>query len=144
MVYRPNSSCSSATQLVFLCSDFSFLYSCRFEDSRAVIRKKLKTNCVALDLSLRKKFSKIYLIVIHGCRDEQKYTHFSVLYGIAYVVIAKPQFLSDSEALIAFHSSACVLLYRAKLANILSYSTYSSYLLNETFRMIVVILLCTL
>ena len=74
-----------------------------------------KTNCVALDLSLRKKFSKIYLIVIHGCRDERKYTHFSVLYGIAYVVIAKPQFLSDSEALIAFHSSACVLLYRAPL-----------------------------
>ena len=41
-----------------------------------------KTNCVALDLSLRKKFSKIYLIVIHGCRDERKYTHFSVLYGM--------------------------------------------------------------
>ena len=50
-----------------------------------------KTNCVALDLSLRKKFSKIYLIVIHGCRDERKYMHFSVLYGIAYVVIAKHQ-----------------------------------------------------
>ena len=108
MVYRPNSSCSSATQLVFLYSDFSFLYSCWFEDSRAVIRKK--TNCVALDLSLRKKFSNIYLIVIHGCRDERKYMHFSVLYGIAYVVIAKPQFLSDSEALIAFHSSALIFL----------------------------------
>ena len=85
-----------------------------------------KTNCVVLDLSLRKKFSKIYLIVIHGCRDERKYTHFFVLYGIAYVVIAKPQFLSDSEALIAFHSSACVLLYRAPLTFFTFWVTYTN------------------
>ena len=33
--------------------------------------------------------------------------HFSVIYSIAYVVCGKPP---DSEALIAFHSSGCVLL----------------------------------
>ena len=37
------------------------------------------------------------------------------MHGIAYVVCSKPQFLSDIEAFNAFHSSACVLLYRAPL-----------------------------
>ena len=43
----------------------------------------------------------------------------SVLYGIALMVIAKPQFLSDNETIIAFHSSACVLLSRASLITLI-------------------------